>query len=83
MKLCYQTIKKYIGKKGLNLKRQVFLNNGECVQLYAIEGAVGNFNNCATGCSGCNIGGGQPDVVLGVIAEVLVDVVGDVMDRTE
>lgn len=41
------------------MKRQVYMNFGTNVQMYATESPGGhNPNNCASGCSGCN-GTGQ------------------------
>ena len=46
------------------MRRQVFLNETDYVQLYADESSGLNDNNCAVGCAECNLGVGEEEIGL-------------------
>ena len=69
------------------MRRQVYLNETEYVQLYASEGSAGtNSNNCAEGCGGCNssggvgIGGVGGSIAIAVAGSVAGSLIVDIID---
>lgn len=66
------------------MKRQVYMNQGTNVQMYAVESSNStNVNNCATGCGGCSGSGGGGGTVIGsavAIGGLIVKTMGDTED---